>query len=145
MDFQQQPSGPLGQTPYPPMGQQPSPANNHAPQEMPQLNAFAVVSALFGVLAFFTLITIYLPSFFGSLAILFAILSKGNKARMHAAARSGIAASVAALIIAAALAAFALSTFLYDAQFRQEFNAIYENIYGESFDEQWNDILDFYK
>lgn len=128
-----------GQQPYVPWSYDPS------QQQGRRANGFAVASLILGILAVLTICTVYLPWIFGSLSILFALLSKGKETHMHSLAYSGTVVSFIALVISVLFISFVFSALVHDELFQQEFNAAYESIYGESFEEQWNEIWNNYE
>lgn len=83
------------------------------------------------------------PMILGTLAIVFAILSKGPKRTLSATARNAIICSVVALVINLFASAYYINSaldMLKDESFRTELNQMYESLYGESFDEMLEDI-----
>ena len=109
-------------------------------------NALAVAAFIFGILATLTLCTIYLPIIFGSLSIVFALLSKGSEKRMHSLASSGIASSVFALIVTALMFIFVFIALFSNETYRQEvqhmYEEQYEDMYREIYGDSYNDLID---
>ena len=60
----------------------------------PGNNGFAFAALILGVSALFSLFTVYLPLILGSLAILFALLSKGYGKKMAATAKIGFISAI---------------------------------------------------
>lgn len=63
----------------------------------PGNNGFAFAALILGVSALFSLFTVYLPLILGSLAILFALLSKGYGKKMAATAKIGFISAITGL------------------------------------------------
>lgn len=101
-------------------------------------NGFVTASLIFGVLAFATVLTGFLPLFFGSLSILFAILAHRKGKRMETSAFLGVIASSIAMALSVVLIAIAVSlmpTMLKDPAYREQLNNMSETMYGITFDE----------
>ena len=64
----------------------------------PGNNGFAFAALILGVSALFSLFTVYLPLILGSLAILFALLSKGYGKKMAATAKIGFISAITGFI-----------------------------------------------
>ena len=94
-----------------------------APRRSAPTNFFSIFAAVFAFIAIFMLMTGVLAVFFGSLALLFAILSKGRNTRMDATARLAAYASSFALIMGTALTGFAAYSMLKDDTSRARFSA----------------------
>lgn len=102
-------------------------------------NAFAVASLVMGILAMVTLCTIYLPIVFGSLSIIFAILSKGSQKHMPGMSHAGIITAVSGIIfsvitIAATLFILFTNPDIYQ-EYKQELNRMFSEQYGITYDE----------
>jgi len=98
-------------------------------------NAFMMLSLLLGVLAFTSCSFIFTAMIAGGLSILFAILSKGNHPKMHFIAKSGVMASVAAMVLSVIITAFTVYMVFYNPEYRKMLNTTYESMYGITFDE----------
>ena len=66
-------------------------------------NTMAIVSLILGIGCVGTIFTVYLPFVLGSLAIIFAILSKGYGKKMLGTAKAGIGISIAGIILVSAM------------------------------------------
>ncbi len=119
----------------------------------------ATASMVLGISALVTsvFLPIYLPCIFGSLAIVFALLSKGSAPRMQGAAKTGISCGASAFAITAALTAFSVYMVLTDPQFtdlmmdtaktydeiiEQMYGVPAEEILGESVEDRMREIMD---
>lgn len=79
----------------------------------PGNNGFAFAALILGVSALFSLFTVYLPLILGSLAILFALLSKGYGKKMAATAKIGFISAITGLsLILSSLAVGITSLYL---------------------------------
>lgn len=110
--------------------------------------AMAVASMILGIASIFTLLTFYLPVILGSLAIVFAILSKGYGKKMLNTAKIGIRTAYVGIgLIILALSAF-ITFFLslngdtliefgrqVDRQFEQQTGQDIEDFAGTSYEE----------
>lgn len=87
----------------------------------------AAITALFG--------TMILPFIFGGLAIIFAVLSKGNTKAYHLNARLAIIISCITLVGNTAFTAFAFYNVFFNEEYRQQLDETFEQIYGMSMEE----------
>lgn len=102
-------------------------------------NSFATASLIMGILAVLTLCTIYLPIVFGSLSIIFAVLSKGSQQRMAGASHAGIMLSLMGItlsVVTIVTTVFLLLTNpnIYQ-EYKKELNTIFSQQYGITYDE----------
>lgn len=98
-------------------------------------NSFMMLSLLMGVLAFTSCSFIFTAMIAGGLSILFAILSKGNHPKMHFTAKSGITASIAAMVLSVIITSFTVYMVFHNPEYREMLNTTYESMYGMTFDE----------
>lgn len=131
----------------------PQPNNNYYQNGPNQLfrnpgQAMAMASLILGVASIFTLLTIYLPLVFGSMAIVLAILSKGYGKKMLGIARAGIGTAIGAMTLVVAIWGTIISFFLslsgdaliefgrqIDQQFEQQTGRDIEDLTGISYEE----------
>ena len=76
----------------------------------PGNNGFAFAALILGVSALFSLFTVYLPLILGSLAILFALLSKGYGKKMAATAKIGFISAITGLSLILSLLAVGITS-----------------------------------
>lgn len=108
----------------------------------------ATVSMVLGVLSIFTMLTVYIPFVFGSLAILFAVLSAGYGKKMLATAKIGIGAGIGGMAVVAAVVGTLVVTILsssgdsltnfgrqMDQQFENQTGQSFEDIFGQSYED----------
>lgn len=113
-----------------------------APQTEPGHSLFTAAFVL-GILAlvFCFTFTIYPAYICGSIAIILALLSKGQKVRMHSKASTGIVCAVAALILNTCIVTYSMTTVFTNPDVYEEFNETCEEIYGISFDDMIDEII----
>ena len=76
----------------------------------PGNNGFAFAALILGVSALFSLFTVYLPLILGSLAILFALLSKGYGKKMAATAKIGFISAITGLSLILSILAVGITS-----------------------------------
>lgn len=108
----------------------------------------ATVSMVLGVLSIFTMLTVYIPFVFGSLAILFAVLSTGYGKKMLATAKIGVGTGVGGMAVVIAVVGSLVATILsgsgdsltnfgrqMDRQFENQTGQSFEDIFGQSYED----------
>ena len=114
---------------------------NQTARPVSRPNSFATASLVFGVLALVSVFTmIVIPTIvFGSLSIIFAVLSKGADRKMGNRALGGTIVSASAFVINAAICVISFYVVFSDPQSTKDYlntmNQIYEEMTGISFDE----------
>ena len=111
------------------------PYNRQYPQD--GQSPFAKASMVTGVIALLTILTGVLPLVFGSLSILFAVLSRKKNTPMESRALWGSIFGSIGLALATAMIAISITlipTILKDPEYRAQLNATTESMYGVSFD-----------
>ena len=103
---------------------------------------FITASYIMGILTIVTTIlcTVYLPYVFGSLSILFALLSRGNAKKMAQRASFGMRSAIVGLIMNTALIVTCVTLVFTNPQMRQQLNNTMKQVYGRTFDEIMQDI-----
>lgn len=120
--------------------------HNSQPVYEPRKNTFAIASCILGLLALVTICTGVFPLVFGSLSILFAILSHRKGRNMDNPAIAGIALSSIGLLFAVFILFFTfkmLPSMLENEAFREQMNYTSQQLYGTDFDtimEQYYDM-----
>lgn len=79
----------------------------------PGNNGFAFAALILGVSALFSLFTVYLPLILGSLAILFALLSKGYGKRMATTAKIGFIGGITGVSLITSILAVACASLYF--------------------------------
>ena len=114
------------------------------PLKTQQPNTFSSFAKSLGIASVFcAAFSIFYGTFIaGGLAIVLALLSKGNNPKMDRRAKIGIATASIALILQTVLFVTSIYSILYIPEYRQQFNTLYEQMYGESVEESIESILD---
>ncbi len=125
--------------------QMPGPGGGNIPGNMPyrapavpqRENAMATASMITGIIGGLSifLLPVYLPCFFAGISIVLALLSKGNRNKLSPYALAGMITSLCSVILNMAIMIACIFLFLKIPEYRQEFNRVYEQMYGESFDD----------
>lgn len=108
-------------------------------------NTFAILSLIFGILTFLTLFTVIFPFFFGSLSIIFAVLSKGSSLRMNSLAKSAVTLSLSGIILITALTGGTMYRLMTDEEYRAAVSAEFERINGITLEEYMDLLEEAYK
>lgn len=110
----------------------------------PHINVFAFFARSLGIFAIFCAIFgIFFGSFIcGGIAIILAVLSKGYQTKMEKNAVIGMVAGCVAIVIQISSLAFSVYNIINVPEYRELFNSMYEQIYGEPIDESITDMLD---
>ena len=107
-------------------------------------NAFAKASLTIGGIALVSVFTftIFPAIILGSLALILALMSRGAELEFHKTAKSGILMSVLALVVNVALVGGTCALILGDNPYHDELNATYEEMFGMSYDELLEGVMD---
>lgn len=108
-------------------------------------NIFATISLIFGILTFLSLLTVVLPYVFGSLAIIFAILSKGSSLKMDSLAKTAVTISLSGILLITAFAGNTVYRLNTDEEYRANISAEFEKIYGMSLEEYMEMLEETYR
>lgn len=111
------------------MNYQPKPQNN-----------LITASLILGLLAFVTSMFLITPFIFGSLSIIFAILSRSGREKMAGSAIAGISASIVSMLGAVSMVGLVYYLTFNVPEYRELMNQQYEQMYSQSFDEMLEDI-----
>ncbi len=107
-------------------------------------NSLARASLVIGVIALVSVFTftIFPAIILGSLALILALLSRGAELTFHKSAQSGIIMSVLAFVANVVLVGATCLLILGDTPYHEELNATYEEMFGMSYDELLEGIMD---
>lgn len=107
-------------------------------------NAFAKASLTIGAIALVSVFTftIFPAIILGSLALILALLSRGAELEFHKTAKNGILMSVLAMVINVVLVGGTCFLILGDTSIHDEINTTYEEMFGMSYDEILEGIMD---
>ena len=129
------------------------PNNQYNPNNQNQFirnpgQTMAMISLILGIASIFTILTVYLPLIFGSIAIVLAILSKGYGKKMLATAKAGIGTAIGGITLIVVVFGSVISLFLslsgdqlvefgrqIDEMFEQQTGQDIEDIAGTSYEE----------
>lgn len=117
-------------------------SHDSTPKTFP--NVFALFAKSLGIFSIFCAVfSVFFGSFIcGGLAIILAILSKGYHTKMEKNAKIGIAAGIIGIVLQIFLLAFSVYNIIHVPEFREQFNSLYEHMYGEPVDDSINEMLD---
>lgn len=113
-------------------------------EQKPFPNVFALFAKSLGVFSIFCAVfSVFFGTFIcGGLAIVLAILSKGYNTKMEKNAKVGLATGIIGIILQISVLAFSVYNIIHVPEFREQFNSLYEQMYGEPVDDSINNILD---
>lgn len=98
----------------------------------------ATAAMFLGLAAMVTTMTVILPLFLGGLAIILALLSKGYGKKMILQAKVGMICGIFGLVVAGVIIFSVLATMISNPdlliQIGQHYDAMYENLYGQSYE-----------
>ena len=116
--------------------------NNTSDQPFP--NVFALFAKSLGAFSIFCAVfSVFFGSFIcGGLAIVLAVLSKGYNTQMEKNAKIGLATGIIGVVLQIFLLGFSIYNIIHVPEFREQFNSIYEQMYGEPMDDSINEMLD---
>lgn len=118
--------------------------NNHNTPGRPFPNVFALFARSLGVFSIFCAVFgIFFGSFIcGGVAIVLAVLSKGYQTKMEKNAIIGLVAGCIAIVVQFSTLTFSVYKIINVPEYRELFNSMYEQMYGEPVDESITDMLD---
>lgn len=105
----------------------------------------ATAALVMAVLALLTILTGLGPLFFGSLSILFAVLSKGSSKRMNGSAVGSVMLSVVSAVAGLLLIAKLADMMQNDPSFRGQLDRSFEMMYGVDYDEFVDGMTKYYE
>ena len=111
----------------------------------PVANSMTVLALIFAVIAALTILTGIFPVFFGSLAILFAILSKGSNLKMDASGKISTTIATLSIVLGIVITGVTMYKVTYDPEMKNMVNDAFEQVYGVSFDEYMEQMQRFYE
>lgn len=115
------------------------------PRPQMERNSFLIASFSCAILAFFTECSLPVSMVFSALAILFAILSKKAKLKMNPLAMISVGIAVISLFISIIMTAMSLFSIIMVPEQREVFNQACEQLYGTTFDDELNQIQQFFQ
>ena len=122
------------------------PFGNQARMHMRKpVNYFEVAAWACGVASIFTCLTIYGPFVLGSLAILFALLSRGGQMTMSKKARKGLILGIAGMILTVIIFVAAWQFALKEYGSIEGVVRAFCDMYGYDFEELYGEIFSQYE
>ena len=107
-------------------------------------NVFALFARSLGVFSIFCAVfSIFIGAFIcGGLAVILAVLSKGYNTKMEKNAVIGLTAGIIGIVLQISVLTISVYNVIHIPEFREQFNSLYEQMYGEPVDDSVNEILD---
>ena len=107
-------------------------------------NAFAKASMTIGGIALVSVFTftIFPAIILGALALILALMSRGAELTFHRTAKNGILMSVLAMVVNVVLIGGTCALILGDTPYHEELNATYEEMFGMTYDELLEGVMD---
>ncbi len=105
---------------------------------------FALFARSLGVFSIFCAVfSIFIGAFIcGGVAIILAVLSKGYNTKMEKNAVIGLTAGIIGIVLQISVLTISVYNVIHIPEFREQFNSLYEQMYGEPVDDSVNEILD---
>lgn len=116
--------------------------NNTSHRPFP--NVFALFAKSLGAFSIFCAVfSVFFGTFIcGGMAIVLAILSKGYNTKMEKNAKIGIITGIIGIVLQISVLGFSIYNIIHVPEFREQFNSMYEQLYGEPVDDSLHEILD---
>ena len=122
-------------------------------------SGMALAAMVLGIISIVTacMMTFYFPFIFGSLAILFALLSKGSLTKMQTQAKTGIICGIIGLVLNCGIMVYSVNlalnnpelmidtAIMYDDMIEQMYGVPSEEILGDSMEDVITDMYDILK
>ena len=102
---------------------------------------FARIAMTLAVLSIISAVTlqVYLPLILGSIAIILAILSKGQEPALRRNAKSAIACGTIGIVLDAAIIGVCVYLVVTVPAYHKQFDSMFKQMYGETFEEMIQD------
>lgn len=104
-------------------------------QNVQQDNSMAKISAIMGFISVFLVQTLIIPIFLGSLAIILAILSKGQNKKLSNVGKMGFIVSIVSIILSLAIGFSSFWMYQTNPSFREETNKTFKAMTGYTMEE----------
>lgn len=119
-----------------------APVHYQFEQTAPPRNGMTTAASILGLATIVTTIlcTVYIPFITGSLAILFALLSKGSSKQMNPSATTGITSAIIGMIMNVVLIVSVIVLYLTNPTIREQANILFEQRYGVTIEEMWEEL-----
>ena len=106
-----------------------------------KLNIFSVLSFVFGIIAVFSISTLIFSIGLGSLAVIFAVISKGYEKRLNPVSRNGFILGLSSLLVSLLICISSVYLYTCNQEYHDRFNQLYEQLYGMSLEEYTQELL----
>ncbi len=109
-----------------------------------EANSMAVAASTLGLIAILSVLTlkIYPGIVLGALTLILAILSRDGAGKMHDKAKSGIVMGIGAIGVNLVILGLSFGLVFSTGPFKDEVNDMCREIYGQTFDDMWEDMKD---
>lgn len=101
----------------------------------------AMICGILSIVFCFTF-TVYPAFVSGSIAVILALLSKGRRNQLFSQAKTGVICAVIGLVFNAIILTSSITYVFTNPEGREEFNRQWERIYGESFDDMMENMME---
>lgn len=118
-----------------------TPYNNYQPVQKSPADGLITATLALGIATIVSAIlgTVYFPFILGGICIVLALLSKGYDEKMSSKPKIGIICSVVGLVLNVLVVSTSVYKVFTDEQTFNQFDRIYEQMYGESFRDMYKD------
>ena len=108
------------------------------------INVFAMFARSLGIFSVFcAFFSIFFGAFIcGGMAVILAILSKGYNTKMERNAKFGLVAGIIGIVFQLTTITVSVYNIINVPEYRENFNSLYEQIYGAPVDDSINNLLD---
>ena len=108
------------------------------------INVFAMFARSLGAFSIFCAVfSIFVGAFIcGGMAIILAFLSKGYNTKMERNAKFGLVAGIIGIVLQISTLIVGVYNIINVPEYREQFNSLYEQMYGAPADDSINDLLD---
>lgn len=114
---------------------------DYTPNTPPKGNGMAVAALICGIVSLAGLLCL-LPSFVcGGIAITLALLSKGKERQLLSTAKAGLTLGTIGIVLAIGIMASSVYTVFSNPNLMEQYEKIYEQMYGSDFEDDLNSIF----
>lgn len=117
---------------------QPNPAYSQQQRYGADGEGFAHAAMIMGIIALLTCRITFFPTILAAIAAILALLSKGYNKKMTKKARNAVIISLIAIGLNVALSIYSINTLMHNEQFLNQFEQMYEQLYGVPFDSSFD-------
>ena len=118
--------------------------SNENTSDKPFPNVFALFAKSLGAFSIFCAVfSVFFGTFIcGGMAIVLSVLSKGYDTKMEKNAKIGLITGIIGIVLQISVLGFSIYNVIHVPEFREQFNSLYEQMYGEPMDDSINEMLD---